>query len=92
LYQAQEARDQNSHGLDFLEFLGRVSKAAPNSLEIKDISLNKNSGTVQAVVNSFEQMETFVRKLQDFDSYTFTLDQADSNEQGVQFTLQIAGK
>jgi hypothetical protein len=89
LYQAQEAQGQDSNRLDFLDFLGRMSKVAPNSLEILDMSLNTDTGTIQAVVNSFEQMETFVRELQALDSYAFTLDQADSNEQGVQFTLQV---
>ncbi|MFW6388286.1 MAG: hypothetical protein ACOCY9_00130 [Desulfohalobiaceae bacterium] len=89
LYQARNSQGQDRQGLDFLELLGTLSQAAPQGLRIQDISLGLDSGTVQAALGSYEQMDSFMQNLKEASKYDFTLEQADTQEDKVQISLKI---
>lgn len=89
LYRAQQSQNRHSRGVDVLDLLGRLSRKAPQGFWIQDLSLGIDSGTVQAGLQNYEQMETFLQDLQTIEGYDFTLDQADSAEGKVEFTLKV---
>ncbi|MDZ7762787.1 MAG: hypothetical protein U5L00_21370 [Desulfovermiculus sp.] len=89
LYRAEQFRDQENQGLDVLDFLGRLSQAAPQGLRIHGLSLGIDSGTVQASLDSYEFMDKFIQDLQSIQAYDFSLHQADSTEDRVQITLRV---
>ncbi|WP_291321883.1 hypothetical protein [Desulfonatronospira sp.] len=89
LYRAEQSRNTHRLGVDFMEFLGRLSRAAPESLLVHGFSLGIDSGRVQASLDNYEQMERFLENLNDAEGYSFTLDQAESAGDRVEITLRV---
>ncbi len=89
MYRADQAGSRDERGLDFVDFLGRLSRAAPEDLQVQSISLRADSGTVQATIRDYDQMERFLESLEASENYDFTLDQADSSGERVRMTLRV---
>lgn len=89
LYRADQAAGSSSPGLDFVDFLGRLSRAAPESLVVESMTLGMDSGTLRASLDSYEKMEKFLENLQRSQVYGFTLDQADSSGGKVNLVMSF---
>jgi hypothetical protein len=89
LYRADQAAGSSSPGLDFVDFLGRLSRAAPESLVVESMTLGMDSGTLRASLDSYEKMEKFLENLKQSQVYGFTLDQADSSGGKVNLVMSF---
>ncbi len=89
LYHADQASGRAARGLDFMDFLGHLSLAAPESLIIETITLSMDSGSLRASLSTYDKMEIFLDNLKQASGYAFTLDQADSSEGRVNLVLSF---
>ncbi len=89
LYHADQSSERSVQGLDFIDLMGRLSQAAPESLVIEAVALGMNSGTLRGSLDNYDKMEVFLNNLKAGSGYTFTLDQADSVEGRVNLVLSF---
>lgn len=89
LYRADQAQNRRTMGVNFLEFMGRLSSAAPDNFLVHDLSLDTDSGTLQASIDSYDEMEKLLDSLSDLQGYSFTLEQADTAGDKVEITLRV---
>lgn len=90
MYRADQADSRDERGLDFVDFMGRISQAAPEGLRVENLALRRDSGTIQASIQDYDQMESFLDNLEASDNYDFTLDQADSSGERVRMNLRVS--
>jgi len=90
LYRAELAGSRGEQGPDFVNFLGILSRAATGDLRIENLALRADSGTVQATIRDYDQMEKFLANLENSEHYDFTLDQADSSGGLVRMILRVS--
>lgn len=89
LYRADQSAHSRNQGLDFLDLLGHLSRAAPQDLIVESLSLGMDSGSLRASLDSYDHMEKFLQDLKTSRKYDFTLDQADSSEDRISLVLSF---
>lgn len=89
LFRADQSASNLNQGLDFLNLLGHLSRAAPQGLMVESMSLGMDSGSLRASLDSYANMEKFLQDLQTSRKYNFTLDQADSSQNRISLVLSF---
>ncbi len=84
LYQADQGPGRQTTGIDPLDLLAVLSRSAPESMQVRSLSLNLDSGTVTAGFESYQDMEKMLQQLSRAPKYNFTLEQADSRDNLVE--------
>lgn len=92
LYQAEQAAGPQTRGIDPLDLLAVLSRAAPENLTVNSLSLDLNSGTITAGLESYQDMENMLQNLAKAPRYSFTLEQADSRDSLVETVLSFTRK
>ena len=83
-------KGKQTRSINVLHLLARLSTAAPNGLEVENISLNPNQGTVRGKTNSFDTLEAYLKALKNKGpDFNFTLEQATNTKDGVVFSLKV---
>lgn len=90
LFRLNQLRDPVQQGPDPMAMLGLLSSAAPPDFKVDSFSLGPDSGTVNAVLRDYDQLEALLQALEGQEQMRFTLDQATSMDDNVQVTLSVS--
>ncbi len=89
LFRIDQLQGSQSQGLDVLDMLALISRAAPEDFKIASMTFNDTSGHFRAKLQDYAQLEQMMQKLQEQERYAFTLDQASNVSDGVQVVLRV---
>jgi len=82
-------KGKQTQSIDVLQILALLSAAAPQDLDLENLSLNPNEGSVRGKINSFDALEEYLKNLKERGGPGFTLEQATNTKDGVVFSLKV---
>lgn len=90
LFRLSQAKGSQNKGVDVLELMETMSRAAAGALRVETFSITPEAGGVRGKIENYNQLEAFMKALGEQNSrYSFTLEQATTVNDGVQFSLRV---
>lgn len=89
LFKLDQLKGTKTQGINVLDLLTLMSKAAVSGFVVDSISLAGDGGTLRGRVGDYNLLQKMLQDLSADDRYEFTLEQATNTKGGVVFSLKI---
>jgi len=89
LFRVEQRRGGGRDGVDVLGLLAVLSQDAPEGFTLEGVNFNGESGSIRALIDSYDQLDAMLERLGQSPDYAFSLEQASNTKQGVLMNLNF---